>query len=272
GTTLFGGSNNIGTVFRVNLNGTSFNTVYSFNGSDGAHPDASVTQAIGGYLYGTTSSGGPSSSGTIFRIRPDGTSFSTIYTFNGSDGRTPGGLIPVSDGYLYGTTVSGGPGGTGTVFRIKPDATSFGIVHSFGSCSEGCGPQAITLASDGYFYGTTTGSGPDTPGSIFRVTPDGTSFGLVHAFSFCEGGCYSQSGVTLANDNVLYGTTIYGGPYGFGTIFRIKPDGTAFDVVHGFNGSDGNFPAAGVILAPDGFLYGTTPGGGTTSNGTVFKV
>jgi uncharacterized repeat protein (TIGR03803 family) len=274
GTTTFGGPSDVGTVFRVRPDGTSFNTIYSFNGGDGAHPRASVTYPVGEYLYGTTSSGGgPTQAGTIFRIKPDGTSFSIIFSFNGSDGNSPSSrLVLAADGYFYGTTRSGGAAGMGLVFRVNPDATSFNVVHAFSSCNEGCAPQNIILASDGYLYGTTAGGSPGSPGSIFRVMPDGTSFSFIHAFSFCDGGCHPQSGAILATDGLLYGTTIFGGPTGFGTIFRVRPDGMAFDIVHGFDGDDGAFPAGNLIRAPDGFLYGTTPGGGATSNGTVFKV
>jgi uncharacterized repeat protein (TIGR03803 family) len=274
GTTTLGGLNDLGTVFRVKSDGSSFNNIYSFNGSDGAHPRVSVTYPVGEFLYGTTSSGGgPTQAGTIFRIKPDGTSFSTIYNFNGSGASTPSSrLILATDGYFYGTTGSGGPGGLGTVFRVNPDGTSFNIVHAFSSCSEGCFPQNIILASDGYLYGTTAGGSPDGPGSIFRVKTDGTSFSFIHAFSFCESGCSPQSGVLLAADGFLYGTTIHGGPTGLGTIFRINPNGTTFGIVHGFDGDDGASPAGDVIRASDGFLYGTTPGGGAFSNGTVFKV
>jgi uncharacterized repeat protein (TIGR03803 family) len=272
GTTLSGGANDFGTVFRVKPNGTSFNTIHSFTGANGAFPKARVTVS-GDYVYGSTSSGGgPSQSGTLFRMKLDGSSFNSIYVFNGSDGRSPSSpLILAPDGFFYGSTLSGGTGDRGTIFRINSDATIVEIVYAFSDCSEICAPQNVTLV-DGYLYGTAGGAGASDPGAVFRVMPNGSSFSVVHEFSFCEGGCYPQAGTILAADGFLYGTTISGGPSGFGTIFKIKPDGTSFEILHGFIGNDGASPVGGLTVAPDGFLYGTTGAGGSTSTGTIFKI
>jgi uncharacterized repeat protein (TIGR03803 family) len=69
GTTYWGGSEDAGTVFAVNTNGTGFTTLYSFSGSDGSYPQAGLILSVT-TLYGTASSGGSSSlfSGTVFSL------------------------------------------------------------------------------------------------------------------------------------------------------------------------------------------------------------
>jgi uncharacterized repeat protein (TIGR03803 family) len=236
------------------------------------YPQSGTILAADGLLYGTTIYGGPSGFGTIFRVKPDGTSFDIVYGFNGDDGNFPvGGVILAPDGFLYGTA-GGGATHNGTVFKVKTDGTSFSNIYSFIFCGDGCGPQAaVTLAADGFLYGTTVYGGGTFSGTVFRVRPDGTSFNTVYSFNGGDG-ANPQAGVIVASDGYLYGTTVNGGPSGVGTVFRVKPDGTLFSVVHGFNGADGANPQGGVVLSPDGFLYGTAFYGGATSNGLVFRV
>ena len=131
GTTDNGGTNNVGTVFKISPNGVlttlyAFGTVTSASGDplDGAYPVAGLAQGSDGHFYGTTDNGGTNGAGTVFRISPKG-ALSSLYSFTGgNDGANPvAGLVQGSDGSFYGTTVSGGQGGVGTVFRltIVPD-------------------------------------------------------------------------------------------------------------------------------------------------------
>jgi uncharacterized repeat protein (TIGR03803 family) len=80
--------------------------------------------------------------------------------------------------------------------------------------------------------------------------------------------------VVLARDSAgnLYGTTIGGGTAGLGVVFKVNADGQE-TVLHSFTGgTDGRNPYAGVVLGPEGNLYGTTPFGGQTNAGVVFEI
>ncbi len=79
--------------------------------------------------------------------------------------------------------------------------------------------------------------------------------------------------ITLAQgrDGQLYGTTVYGGTYGLGAIFKIAPSGHA-TALHSFNGTDGSYVWAGLTLGADGNFYGTTQQGGTAGYGVLFKM
>ena len=132
GTTLNGGANGFGTVFTLSPSG-AFATLYNFcslpNCGDGGAPTAGLLLASDGDFYGTTSYGGGSDSGTIFRMMRSG-AVTIVHTFNGADGDSPrASLVQGTDGKLYGTTVGGGSG-YGTVFRMAPSGT-LTTLHSF---------------------------------------------------------------------------------------------------------------------------------------------
>lgn len=128
GTTAGGGTNGLGTVFRLSRtkSGVLETILYSFlGGGDGLAPYTGVTVDAAGNLYGTTSLGGNGGDGTIFGLKNTGGVWSKteLYSFSGSDGSEPlGNLVFDSTGSLYGTAALGGSNGTGTgnVFKVTP--------------------------------------------------------------------------------------------------------------------------------------------------------
>ncbi len=295
GTTRGGGTFNGGTVFKILPDGTGFSVIHSFqcatdgcNGSNSSN-STGLIQLSDGSLYGTTSFGGEGNGGTVFTILPDGTGFSVIHSFqaNGVDdnGSNPmAGLIQGQgiDGFLYGTTPLGGAvgGGAGVVFKILPNGTGFSVIHRFQCLSEfdcSYSPVAgLIQLSDGSLYGTTAGSAGDISGTVFKMSPDGTGFNIIHTFRLsADDGRIPLAGLIQGIDGFLYGTARDSGASEFGgTVFKIRPDGTGFSIIHRFpvSATDGTYPLAGLIELNDGFLYGTTRFGGTNDTGTVFKI
>ena len=165
------------------------------------------------------------------------------------------------------------------------DATdSFTVLYAFHGGSDGTNPDAgLTADGKGNLYGTTlNGGGPGCHGTgcgtVFRLAPDGTET-VLHAFTGGSDGISPLGGVVLDRKGNLYGTTNFGGATGYGTVFRVAPNG-AETVLHSFCGkpgcSDGASPAAGLILDKQGNLYGTTFNGGTGMGcaegcGSVFR-
>ena len=162
-------------------------------------------------------------------------------------------------------------------------AQTFTTLYSFDG-TDGSGPVAgLVQATNGDLYGTTTEGGANLyggvyGGTVFKITPSGT---LTTLYSFCsESGCtdgeFPYAGLVQAANGDLYGTTEYGGAnpideYGGGTVFKITPGGT-LTTLYSFDGTDGEFPYAGLVQATNGDLYGTTTHGGTSGGGTVFKI
>jgi uncharacterized repeat protein (TIGR03803 family) len=283
GTTYYGGARNSGEVFEITPGGT-LTTLYSLCSksgcTDGEYTYAVPVQGTNGNFYGTTYLGGSNDLGTVFKITPSGT-LTTLHTFGGTDGSQPlAGLVQGTDGNFYGTTYYGGSQGDGEIFKITPSGT-LNTLHSFCSqtaCKDGRNPFAgLVQAVDGNLYGTTYIGGAHGYGTVFKITPSGT-FKTLHSFcsqSGCLDGEFPQTGLVQATNGNLYGTTIVGGNYGSGTIFKITPSGTLttlYNVCSQSGCPDGNYLHAGLIQATDGNLYGVMEIGGANNGGTIFRM
>jgi uncharacterized repeat protein (TIGR03803 family) len=215
--------------------------------------------------------------------------FTNLHIFDGTDGAHPyrAAMIQATDGNLYGTTSGDGAIGlnAGTVFKITPAGTLKTIYNfcSLTACADGGGPAAgLIQATNGNFYGTTSGGGANNAGTVFKLTPGGT---LTTLYSFCaQSGCtdgYDPWGLIQGTDGNFYGTTALGGnspscpPTACGTVFKITPSGK-LTTLHSFCSpsgcAEGGIPQAGLVQATNGSLYGTTSSGGNTGNGAVFKI
>jgi uncharacterized repeat protein (TIGR03803 family) len=273
GTTASGGTSGRGTVFKITPSGSE-SVLYSFPAGS-SDPYTGLIQGSDGNFYGTTGAGGTNDDGTVFKITPSGIE-TVLHAFakSGSDGQTPyAGLIQGSDGNLYGTTYFGGANGFGTVFKVTPGGTET-VLYSFAGGSDGEHPYAgVIQGSDGNFYGTTYQGGASGFGTVFKLTPSGTETVL---YSFAGGssdGAYPEAGVIQGSDGNFYGNTLQGGASGLGIVFELTPGGTE-TILHTFAGgsSDGANPSANLVQGSDGNLYGSTGAGGTSGNGTFFKV
>jgi uncharacterized repeat protein (TIGR03803 family) len=170
GTTSLGGAGGSGTIYKITTNG-AFTALYSFTGgNDGASPDGGVAWDADGNLYGTTSLGGASGNGTIYKITTNG-AFTTLYSFtNAGNGANPyAALLPGDNGSLYGVTCSGGTYNDGTVFRVTTNGTLTTLATFDGY--DGASPLApLVNGADGSLYGTTANGGANGNGTVFRIT------------------------------------------------------------------------------------------------------
>jgi uncharacterized repeat protein (TIGR03803 family) len=282
GTTTQSGAHGGGTVFKITPAG-ALTTIYNFCSqpgcTDGYGSYAGLALGTDGNFYGTSGGYGSNNQGTIFKITPAG-ALTTLHTFQGTDGSTPGGvLVQASDGNFYGTTPFGGATiacggfflGCGTVYKITPGGT-LTTLHSFSGGAAGNRPEAgLIQGADGNLYGTTAEGGTgsscsDGCGTVFKITTSGTLTTL-HSFDTVDGS-YPSSPVIQATDRNFYGTTNTGGAstacvYGCGTVFEMTTAGTV-TTLHSFDSTDGASPAAGLVQAPTGTFYGTTSGGGVS--------
>lgn len=175
GTTQYGGTSNRGTIFEFELSTAGETVLHSFSGMpDGAYPQAQLA-FHGSDLYGTTTEGGASNNGTVFRLNA-AHSESVIHNFGGMpDGSYPtAGVVIDRAGNIYGTTFHGGSNGTpgaGTVYKIDT-AGNETLLYSFEGSFDGQGPgsglvlnPAATTVS-----GTTEAGGFDCCGDIYSIT------------------------------------------------------------------------------------------------------
>lgn len=297
GTTLYGGANNEGTVYRITAGGSE-DVVYSFapgckrkrKCSDGLVPTSLVH--IGGKLYGATLGGGlgpcfnaygPNGCGTVFSLTPSGAE-TVLHSFESGcqrsydcpDASFPSGLSAI-DGTLYGTSYFGGTSGSGTVYSVTRSGAEK-VIYSFsGEGYDGSlFPSGGVINVNGTLYGTTFYGGAQNAGIVFSMSTSGT-MNVLYNFDTPEGGGSADANGSLIDVNgVLYGTTGSGGAYQKGTVFSITTDGT-MTVLHSFGGcrrkrcSDGENPDSGLIDI-NGLFYGVTTKGGTNGSGTAFSV
>jgi uncharacterized repeat protein (TIGR03803 family) len=260
----------------------TFSVLHSFTGgSDGGTPLAGFAIDTAGTLYGTTSTGGASGIGTVFKISAEGTE-TVLHSFSsGTDGANPqGSLLRDAAGDLYGTTFGGGASGAGTVFKVGPHGKET-VLYSFKAGTDGANPEAgLAIDAAGNLYGTTTAGGPNGNGTIFKLTkkPEKWTEKVLYSFGSGTDGAIPVAGVTLNAAGSLYGTTSAGGTYGYGTVFQLKDSKSGWkeDILHNFElQSDGGVPYAGLVFDQSGNLYGAaTEGGdgGQIGGGTVFEL
>jgi uncharacterized repeat protein (TIGR03803 family) len=272
GTTYDGGDSGFGAVFTLDAAGNE-TVLYSFKaGTDGQFPRAALVRDAAGNLYGTTSYGGTSNRGTVFKLDAAG-SETVLYNFTGgADGANSyGALILGGGGNLYGTTFGGGPFGFGTVFKL--DATGKEtVLYGFTGGADGGSPLAGLIPGPaGRFYGTTYAGGASGYGTVFQLDTTGKET-VLYSFAAGSDGSGPKAGLVRDAAGNLYGTTYSGGAPGYGTVFKVDKTGKETVLYSFTGGADGAHPEAGLLRDTFGSLFGTTYGGGAPGYGTVFKV
>ena len=215
GATLYGGSDNVGTIYRISTAG-AFTSLHSFvlSRTSGYAPAAGLLLGHDGAFYGTTSTAGDQSAphtgsgtaaGTVFRMTAAG-DVTILHTFfaggtTGDLGNPNAALVQAGDGTLYGTAQS-----TAGVFRIAPDGSGYAIVTTFDAANRTDFPRQLVLATDGNFYFTTDDATlTDQYGKIYRVTPAGAT-SVVWSFDQAVADT-PLAALMQARNGSLYGTT-----------------------------------------------------------------
>lgn len=272
GVTFEGGSNNAGTIFKMNSDGAGFELMHSFvsPATDGQGPIDSLLQS-GSTLYGMASCAGTSYNGTIFKINIDGSDFQVLHQFTGNEGKWPGNSLVQSGSTIYGMCTYGGSYDYGTIFKMNTDGTGFQLLKTFNGTNGGW-PHDNLILSGAALYGMTEGGGSSGLGVIFRINTDGSSYSILHNFTGSSNdGAHPVMNTLILSGSTFYGATLGGGSSNKGTIFKMNTDGTGFALLHSFTGSDGQSQQNGLTLSGS-MLYGITTAGGDSNLGTIFQM
>jgi uncharacterized repeat protein (TIGR03803 family) len=205
---------------------------------------------------------------------------SVLHSFNQSDGDGyPPDSMSFRDaaGNLFGTTFQGGAYSYGTVFKLDTQGRET-VVYNFcpqGPCADGTYPGGVIPGRNGTLYGITYAGGNFSCnitgcGTVFKINRDG-DLTLLHAFGGADG-YYPNTGLVLDASGNVYGTTMWGGAFGRGVVFKVTAAGQE-SVEYSFTGgADGEYPNGGLVQDAAGNLYGTANQGGAYNYGTIFKI
>ncbi len=297
GTTLFGGTHNRGTVFKMSPHGSSWivSPLYSFTeGADGGEPQARVIFGPDGSLYGTTSEE-TTGCGTVYNLRPAATRQSsalanwtvkTLYTIPG----LPEGCIPAGDdvifdqsGNLYVGVQLGGSftncyEGCGLIYELTPSGGGWteSVAYEFQGGDDGADPQGVLLDRAGNIVGTTNQNGQYGAGTVFELTPSsgGWQETSLYAFSFTgNGGTNPEAGLIEDAAGNFYGSTSYTSRGG-GVIFELSPSngGWTYTVLYNLPSHYDGEPTAPLTMDAAGNLYGTINSSCDSCPGSIFKL
>jgi uncharacterized repeat protein (TIGR03803 family) len=302
GTTPTGGKHNVGSAFELTpgSSGWSLTLLYSFGSykGDAGPPRGGLLFDSKGNLYGVGGGGKPGA-GTIFELSPNGGAWSerVLYNFGSTEalGISPyGNLVFDSADNLYGlaplggdtSCVQDGGGGCGVVYKLwRANSWKETVPHTFVGGSDGARPGNGPLVFDtkGGLYGSApTGGGTGCGGGcgvVFKLTNgvSGWKEGVIHQFGNGRTGSYPVGGLVFDQAGNVYGTVGAGGGMQCecGAAYKLTPSANGqwkYNVLHAFNGSDGNSPESGLIMDGSGNLYGTTVLGGSVGYGVVFEI
>lgn len=275
GTTFAGGTVGYGSIYKINLDGTGFTEIFSFDGpGSGNTPRGVLIQGPDSYLYGMTTGGGSNSMGVLYKVQTSGANFTKLVEFDGMTTGSYGSssLIFGSNGKLFGMTQHGGANDYGTIFTVASDGTGFVTLFDFDLTSSGAAPlgSLIESANDGYLYGMTNVGGSADRGVIFKVKKDGTGFTKLEDFTGANGANPELGPLVEVQAGLFFGMTSRGGISEAGTIFSITSGGT-HSLLKEFP-QPPNRPSVLVSNEATTEVFGILSVGGPTGNGNAFRV
>ena len=291
GTAAEGGVFGFGCIYKVKADGSAWTSVLSFTGKSppnkGFTPKAGLINGANDFLWGTTTSDTVAPAlETVFHVNSKTGALTTVADFpRNLDAKKSSGFVPnavlLDDGndYFWGTTIGGGSKGFGTIYKISAKTGGLITIIEFSDkeVPKGNLPQG-SLINDGhgFLWGTTAFGGKSDLGTIFKIQADSGVLTTQIEFDNKEiMGGNPFAGLLSDDKGFLWGTTMFGGDKGLGTVFKLDPKSGTLTTVITFDNRDkrkGMQPQAQLCQDGKGTLWGTTAEGGENNCGTVFKI
>ncbi len=216
----------------------------------------------------------------------DAYTYSTITTFNNTNGAEPESSMIRSGNKFYGVTEN-------TVFRYNSNNGHFDVLWT--ACmTTGCAYNffgKLVIDTNGNLYGTAVDGGANGGGAVFELVKPatGTTWTFADLYDFCSvkvgtvctDGKFPNSlafdGSSYDGTSQLFGTTSFGGTSDDGTVFTLHLSGGVWSekAIHSFSGapSDGSGPRSVLFVDSLNNLWGTTSSGGSATNrGIAFEL
>ncbi len=254
GTTVYGGTGQVGTVWEIVKGSDTITTLGTFDGANGSRPRGGVVVDAQGNLYGTTSAGGSANSGTVWEIVGGSNTITTLASLSGTNGSPVGGVAMDAQGNLYGS-------GYESVWELtKGSSTVTAILPHYSA-------DYLTLDAQGNLYGTAY-SGVTHSSFAWELNRLANGTDSFTVLGTETGSASLGAALTLDAQGNLYGASSEGGAYGDGMLWEIVRGSNTVTTLISFNGSRSN---GGVAVDGEGDIYGTTFSGGAYGFGTVWE-
>ncbi len=274
GTTLIGGTNNLGVVYTTNSDGSNLTLRKEFqitSSIKGVSPYGNLIQDAGGLFYGVAA-GGTKNGGILYKVDITTGTFTILHDFGtiANDGLTPNTPLIASDGKIYGTTSSGGIySKNGTLYRYDPSNGNYSVIHSFGGSTDGQLPFGSLNEVSGKLYGVTALGNPNAIATIFQYDIASSTYTKKLDIGSDIDELYSE--MTLASNGNLYGMTSTGGVNGSGFIFEYVPGASTITVKFDFEPTSGSSPYGTLCVGSNNLLYALTFQEGANQYGTILE-
>jgi len=279
GTTVTGGAHNHGTIYKIKLDGSNFQTLYSLDSITGYWPFGKLLMANDGNLYGMTAFGGAYNNGVIYKFNLMTNIYTDIYDFDGTGGIQPyGNLIQATDGNLYGLTSAGTISNFGTLFSFDITTNTYTKLVDFISSNGRYPFGSLMQSNNGKLYGMTNQGGDSSVcfsgcGVIFSFDIFTNTYSDLSNFNINLIGADSFGSLIEASNGKLYGMTNQGGPpQDRGVIFSFDTTTNSAVSLFHFNDTLGRNPRGSLFQSANGKLYGLTRTGGMNNMGVLFSL
>jgi len=240
--------------------------------ADGSFPYGGLTEASDGWLYGTTTQGGSSGYGSVFKLNPATDSVITLKFMNEQETHTQSTFIQLADGNLYSMSNEGGEEMNGTIFKYSPDSNSLETIFEFRVSDHGCHPvDGLVQNVDGKIYGFTHEGGDFHAGVMFSFKPGEDVYEYFEFREDLDAAYLPRGTLSLGPNGKYFGAALYHFDGG-ATIYSFNPVTLQYQIEKELGDNLlGEKPEGKMLMLPDGNFYGTMSRGGTQDYGTIYR-